>query len=82
MIITVGQFIPGIKIVNKETGILGTENGADTFGHVMDTIVFGITDLKKEPGGILPGIILPEFADYQFVIFILISHLMKLQRAV
>jgi len=63
MIIMAVRSILFFRIAGKETGIHGMEDGVVTFGHVTDTIAFGNTELKKETGGISPGIILPEDID-------------------
>jgi hypothetical protein len=64
MIITEDPFTVGIKNVGKETGIPGTEEEEDIFGCAMVTIATGITNMKKEHGGTLPGIILPGRVDH------------------
>jgi len=74
MTIMGGQFTTGFKNASKETGIPGTEEEADIFGSAMAIIAPGITNMKKEHGGILPGITLPDRVDPLLINFILISH--------
>jgi len=63
MTIMVGLLIIGFKNVSKGNGIHGMEKGEAIFGFVMDIAVFGIIGLRKEHGGILPGIILSGPVD-------------------
>jgi hypothetical protein len=80
MTITGGQFITGIKNASKETGIPGTGEEEDIFGYAMATIATGITGMKKEHGGILPGIILPGPFDHLLINFYLIISSWKKSR--
>jgi hypothetical protein len=80
MIITGDPFTTGIKNASKETGIPGTGEEEDIFGCAMVTIATGITNMKKEPGGILPGIILPGRVDH-LLIFYLKHHSGEMEKS-
>ena len=52
------QYTILFKTASAENGIPGTVDVVDTFGVVIIIHAYGNINMKREPGGILPGITL------------------------
>lgn len=55
MMVMEEQYTTMFKTASAENGIPGTVHVVDTFGYVIVTRAYGNINMKKGPGGILPG---------------------------